>query len=228
MGAGRETLSWLGRNPGVPNSEQILSGLTEISNQWWPVAVVWHVLLTAVAVDLFKGWRPSRRQAARLAVLPLVGVTVAAWAFGNPFNGLVFTGLAVALWALATRLGEVPVRRGPVWSTIAGLVMVAFGWVYPHFLAFGLPWSYLYAAPVGLVPCPTLSVLVGLALLGNGFGARAWSLVLGFAGQFYGLFGAVRLGVHMDFVLLAGSLALLAMTLTRSPKATDGPSHSGN
>lgn len=35
--------------------------------------------------------------------------------------------------------------------------MLAIGWIYPHFLD-GPAVDYLHAAPVGLVPCPTLAV----------------------------------------------------------------------
>ena len=41
--------------------------------------------------------------------------------------------------------------------------------------------ALLYASPVGLVPCPTLAVAIGFALLGNGLGPRVWSLTLGSA-----------------------------------------------
>jgi len=65
-----------------------------------------------------------------------------------------------------------------------------------------------------LIPCPTLSFTIGFAMLANGFSSRVWSIVLVIIGVFYGLFGALRLGVHLDFVLLAGTLLLLIQVLT--------------
>ena len=99
----------------------------------------------------------------------------------------------------------------------AGMVMILFGWVYPHFLEGGAWFDYLYAAPTGLIPCPTISLTIGFALLANGFSSRAWSLTLAFLGLFYAFFGALRLGVNLDFVLLGGALLLLLETLTSKP-----------
>ena len=70
---------------------------------------------------------------------------------------------------------------------------------------------------MGLIPCPTLSLVIGFTLLAGGFGSKAWSLVLVAAGTFYGLFGVARLGVVLDVVLAGGALCLLALTQSRRP-----------
>jgi len=82
--------------------------------------------------------------------------------------------------------------RGPAATTALGVAMIAFGWLYPHFLTFGPVTRYLVAAPMGLIPCPTLSLVIGFALLAGGLSSRAWSIVLAVVGLFYGLFGACR------------------------------------
>ena len=87
--------------------------------------------------------------------------------------------------------------------------MFAFGWVYPHFLDTSTSLTYLYAAPTGLIPCPTLSIVIGVGLIVGGLGSRAWSIFLGALGDFYSIFGAVRLGVVLDWVLLFGSLMIV-------------------
>ena len=53
-------------------------------------------------------------------------------------------------------------------------------------------------------------MLTGVTLMMAGLQSFQWSLVLGAAGLFYGVFGAVHLGVTIDWVLTAGALALLA------------------
>src|SRR5678810_80921 len=101
-----------------------------------------------------------------------------------------------------------------------GAAAIAFGWVYPHFLA-GPPLAYLYAAPFGLVPCPTLAVAIGFALLAGAPNDRAWNLVLAALGLFYAAFGIARLGVWLDL-----GLAIPAVTLAlahRSPRTTSTP-----
>ena len=62
--------------------------------------------------------------------------------------------------------------------------------------------------------------MVGFTLLARGFSSRAFSLSLGILGVFYGAFGAFRLGVTIDVVLLAASVILMAMALTSIPAAS--------
>jgi hypothetical protein len=116
------------------------------------------------------------------------------------------------------------VRAGRPWTAASGAALVAFAWVYPHFLD-GPAIVYLVAAPLGVIPCPTLIAITGLALLGDGLGSRAWSLVLAGAGLFYGVIGVLWLGVTIDVVLVAGSLLLVAAQ--PFPRRSQGgvPSH---
>jgi hypothetical protein len=199
----------------MPTPAQILEGLTIISNNYLTLAVIWHVVIGLAILGIILGWRPSRRLGASVLCLPLLSVSVLAWANGNPFNGAVFLLAAVALLLLGLRLPAQRVEAGPLWASAIGVLMLAFGWVYPHFLA-GRSWlTYLYAAPMGLVPCPTLSVAVGFALIARGLGSRAWGIVLAVVGLFYGLFGALRLGVRIDAFLCIGALALLIQSLAQ-------------
>jgi len=191
---------------------EIMAGLTEIANQAIGAAIAWHVALFFALGAVILGWRPSQRTAGALLATPLASVAAFAFAFGNPFNGALFAAAAVALLLLAVPGDPGPVMRGPAWAWWTGVVLIGFGWSYPHFLA-AHPATYLYAAPVGLVPCPTLAVVIGLALLAGGLGRRAWTLTLAIIGLFYGLFGALRLGVAIDLVLIGGSSVLAASAL---------------
>jgi len=201
----------------MPNPAQILDDLARIANDWTAIAVIWHGLMAAAVVGLLAGWRPAKRLGATVLALPLLCVSVMAWIYGNPFNGTVFLGFAAALSALGMRLPVAKTERPQAWALALGVLMVAFGWVYPHFLGAGPWWRYLYQAPTGLIPCPTLSAVVGFALLARGFSARGWSVLLGILGLFYSLFGALRLGVTIDLVLLVGSVALLWLARCLKP-----------
>jgi hypothetical protein len=196
----------------MPRTGDILDGLSAIANQATGVAIAWHMLIATALVAIVSGWRPPPRTARLLIGIPLASVAVVAIAFANPFNGLVFTASVLAMTALAIRGDRRPVWRGSAWTRALGLVMIAFAWVYPHFLE-GPPIDYLYAAPVGLVPCPTLAVAIGFALLGNGLGSRAWALTLAAIGLSYGLFGVLRLGVFVDIPLAVGAIALVVAEL---------------
>jgi hypothetical protein len=197
----------------MPTPEQILASLTTIANQWQMLAVTWHVFFAIFAITLVLGLYPSNRLAGILLGLPLISVCVLAWLYGNPFNGTLFALAAVALIVIAARLPAGKVQLARPWLLAAGILLFVFGWVYPHFLDTTSFVPYLYAAPAGLVPCPTLSMVIGLALVLDGLGSRTWSLVLGALGIFYGLFGAMRLGVTIDYVLLAGALLLVLVAL---------------
>ena len=62
------------------------------------------------------------------------------------------------------------------------------------------------------MPCPSLALAVGLGLLADGFGSRAWPAVASAVGAFYALFGMLHLGVWLDTGLLLASVALAVST----------------
>ncbi len=192
----------------MPTRAEILAELGRAANESFALAVAWHALVAAALAALLLGWRPSRRLARELLVAPVASVSAVAFAFQNPFNGVVFAALAAVLLALGARRDDADVAAPSRGALAAGAAMVSFACVYPHFLA-GSPVLYLWGAPMGVVPCPTLALVVGLALAG-GLGASAWSRVLAAAGFAYALFGVLRLGVGLDAPLLFGSMALAA------------------
>lgn len=201
----------------MPPPAEILEALTDIANEWWQIAALWHAAMLMLLAGLAVRIPLSQRSAATGAAMPVATAALAAWGFGNPFNGIILTAFAVTLFILARRLPNEPVSRGPLWTLIIGIILAAFGWVYPHFLIDKPAWVYLVAAPVGLVPCATLSVVVGWGLIGNSLRSRSWGTTVAAAGLFYGAFGAFRLGVQIDLILLVGSIALLIAAL-RLPK----------
>lgn len=190
----------------MPSSADILGGLATTANDWRGVAIVWHVFLGTLLLSLVSGWRPSRRLAGLLLATPAASVSALSWASGNPFNGTAFTALSLVLAAIAIGLPVRPARLGARPLLVPGILLVGFGWAYPHFLQTNGWTSYLYAAPLGLLPCPTLSSIIGVSLIVDLLGSRLWGLVLTAVGVAYGLIGAFQLGVGIDLVLLAGAL----------------------
>jgi hypothetical protein len=195
--------------PGMPSAEAVLSGLAGIANEWRGLAVAWHVYVGSVLIGLLAGWRPSARVAGSALLAPLLSVSAMAWVSGNPFNGAVFGALTLALAIVARGLSGARVAAVPTPALVAGLVLVAYGWGYPHFLVVSHWSEYAYAAPLGLLPCPTLAAIIGLTLMFGLFRSRPWSLTLATAGLAYGAIGVFRLGVTLDYGLLAGTAALL-------------------
>jgi hypothetical protein len=198
----------------MPSREVILFGLQRISTDLWFVAFAWHLVVGAALVAVLAGWRPSERIAGLLvALLPASVAATAAWS-GNPFNALVFLGLTTALLVVASKRPSGPVRLGPLWAAPAGGVLLAIGWVYPHFLATTQPLVYLVAAPLGTVPCPTVFALLGLTLLSGGLYSGAWSAIVAAAAVLYGAFGVFVLGVDLDGMLMVGALLVLAASVS--------------
>jgi hypothetical protein len=207
----------------MPSPTDILKGLGSIANGVIFLAILWHVLIAIVIIALLEGWRPTRKLGAIYLAAPLLSVSILAWAYKNPFNGVVFLMLAVILALIGLRFPNEKVQAAPLWGLVFGALMILFGWIYPHFLTNASWIKYLFSAPAGLIPCPTLSFTIGFALLANGFGSRVWSITLVVIGIFYGLFGFFRLAVHLDIVLLLGSLILLIQTLTSRYKTPPKP-----
>lgn len=211
----------------MPSAIEILADLRDISNQWRSLAALWHVYFAAVlGVSLTRVRRSTSRTVGVLLTIPLFSVSLLAWMTGNPFTGLVCGILAGLLIAISLRSRATPVsiaRKG--WAPVGGILCL-FAWTYPHFLNAGSALQFLYESPLGLIPCPTLSMLVGTSIMFNGFQSRAWGVLLGLTGLFYGIFGALFLEVHIDWVLAAGAFGLLARVATKqSPGRFDARSN---
>ena len=205
----------------MPSSAAILAGLTAIANDWWTVAMFWHVYVAGLLFAIVMRTALSSRWLAALLVLPLLSVSALAWTSDNPFNGAVFATLSLMLAAIARGLSSDVITIEPGPSSLVGAVMVVFGWIYPHFLDTTHSTLYLVAAPLGLVPCPTLSAVIGVSLIAGGFRSMAWTSVLAGAGVFYAIVGVVTLNVGIDLLLLGGSVALVVTgiaTRRRSPQ----------
>ncbi len=201
----------------MPTNDEILIGLQALANPWKGAAVFWHVYFALLALPLLAGVLPSRRLVGLLFGPPLLSVGILAWVSGNPFNGIVFLVLGGLVMLIAARLPGVNVRIAPTAYLLAGVLLFFFGWFYPHFLETTSVLTYAYAAPVGVIPCPTLSIVIGLALIVDSLQSRALAFVLGLAGVFYGVTGAFRLGVPIDRILLFGAVIILLSGFRKKP-----------
>jgi hypothetical protein len=200
----------------LPSPQSILNHLGVVANEAAVLAIAWHIVGAAAVAALLLGWRPSARGAQLLLAVPITSAAAVAFAFGNPFNGTLLAALALTLIGLASRSRSVELIRGSLFVSSTGALLIAFGLFYPHFLETRSLVTYLYAAPTGLIPCPTLSVVIGFALLAGAPGTRAWSLTLAAFGLFYGLFGVVRLQVLIDGLLLFGAAVLAVVTSSKT------------
>ena len=198
----------------MPTAEAVLSWATSVANEWRGLAVFWHIALGAFLLAAIRA-QLSERLAARLLVLPIVSVAIVAGVSGNPFNAVAFAILAVALLPLTRYLPATRVTvTSPRWLLV-GVPLIAVGWLYPHFVITNAWTTYAYAAPFGLLPCPTLLVVIGVTFALGGFGVRsaAWNAVVAAAGAIYGAIGVFSLGVALDAWLLGGAILLATQVL---------------
>ena len=197
----------------MPSAGEILEGLANIAESWRTLALLWHLYFGVLLVFALSGFRAQERLVGALLIPPLVSVSVLAWISGNPFNGTAFCALSITLVALLWNLNGRPVERAhPIWLLL-GFSLAVLGWAYPHFLEKDSASTYWYAAPLGLIPCPSLSLVVGVTIIFSGLHSRAWSLVLSSAALFYGVLGALYLGVTIDWVLAGGGIGLLVLSI---------------
>jgi hypothetical protein len=216
----------------VPSPFEIVRLLGVMSRELTWLAVGWHVVVFAVFAAGLAGFRPSNRVIAIVLVALASSVAVAALAYANPFNALAFGILAVALAISSARHPPGRASLGPPWAVLLGSAVLLFGTCYPHFVVG--PWYLrIMAAPVGVVPCPTLAVVGGTTLVLGAFGARALPALLAAWSAFYALFGILRLGVMLDAGLVASSVGLVALaienararrTSERAPRSARGSS----
>ena len=192
----------------MPSADAILAGLAETANTWRSLAIAWHLLLAGLLVAFLAGIRLSTRAIAMVAVASVLSVSAISWVSGNPFNGTMFAALALALGGATTRIRPVGIQIDTSRRALAGIALVVFGCTYPHFVSTESWIEYAYAAPFGLIPCPTLSVAIGLTLLVRNVGAATWVVPLIVVGFLYGIVGVFALNVVLDVVLLAGALVL--------------------
>ncbi len=193
----------------MPTTEEILNGLSLAANKYFLFSIFWHIIVLIFLVLLFAGKKISSKFIMIGIIALFLSVSIITTLVHNPFNAVIFFLASLQFGYMALRY--VHGKFGVRWDYIsaAGLIMLVFGFVYPHFMENASFFKYLCASPLGLIPCPTLSAIVGITLLFHGFNSRRWMLWAAFIGLFYGVFGVLRLKVYLDTGLIAGALFLL-------------------
>jgi hypothetical protein len=202
----------------MPQPQEILNGLSQIVNQFSNYAIIWHVVFYILIILLISQWKTSNKLFSVFLAIPLLSVSLFAWLSKNPFNGLMFALFGLLLFVLGLKNSQENIVFSPTPFNILGILVIIYGLVYPHFALVSNFYEYLFLAPTGLIPCPTLSVVIGFTILFSNFQSRRWAILLLIIGFFYSLFGIFRLGVWLDLGLLAANCTLLIQILfTKKP-----------
>jgi hypothetical protein len=193
----------------MPKTEDIINGLQTIVNEYSTFAIIWHAVFYLLLAAIIFKWQPSNKSLALILCLPLLSVAVFAWLTGNPFNGILFSVLTILVLIFGLKASNQSIEVSQVPFQVIGILMIVFGLIYPHFITGDPLLKYLYASPAGLIPCPTLSIVIGILLVFSGLGSQSITLTLTAFGLFYGFFGVLKLGVYLDTFLVFGTLSLL-------------------
>jgi hypothetical protein len=193
----------------MPDSAEILNGLSLASNQYIWLNIAWHIIAFAFLVFLLTGRKINQKLVASGLSMGLLSVGYIAVQVSNPFNAFIFAFSALIFGIYTLKFKKIGI--GIKWDliTVLGLILVIFGFVYPHFLLAKSWVNYIYASPMGMIPCPTISAFIGFTLMLKGFHSKRWMFTAGILGLFYGIFGVVRLKVELDIMLIAGAFFLL-------------------
>ena len=198
----------------MPSADEILQSLGYLARNHQRISILWHVAVYSLLLFLLLAKRkPSNRFIGCFLALLLLSVSFFAWHVENPFTGMFFLIAGCFSFFLSVRAESKEISPNPSFlMRAAGSVILFFGIIYPHFLGPHL-FVYLYAAPIGIIPCATLLVVTGFSLL---FLLRQslkcmWTLLI--ADLFYGLFGVFRLQVYIDVILLFASCALFVQLI---------------
>lgn len=193
----------------MPKTEEIINGLQSIVNNYTTFAIIWHAVFYFLLAGLLARLQPSNKLFGILLCLPLISVAVFAWLSGNPFNGILFSLITILIFIFGIKASNQPIQTSQFPFMVIGIIMIVFGLIYPHFVNADSLLEYLYLSPAGLIPCPTLSILIGFLLLYNGFGSQSVIITFIAFGLFYGIFGVLKLAVYLDVFLILGSITLL-------------------
>jgi hypothetical protein len=195
----------------------ILRHMSAIASSLAPVAIAWHAAIAAAVVALFAGWRPDLRAAWLLLALPPLSVAYSAYAFGDAPRAVSFGALSLLFALAGPHKTEARVHLATPGNAAVGGTLVLFALCYPAFVHGALAFR-LVAAPVGVLPAPTLALVAGALLAGGGRGSRARCGALAVWTAAYAYIGIAQLGVALDVALVIATFGLAAIaTATTAP-----------
>lgn len=203
----------------MPTTTEILAQLQLLATESLAVAIAWHVATAAVIAALVVGWRPGPGTIAALLAAPLLSASLLAGVHGNAFNAATLALTAAGVLLLAPRKEDRASGPPLRWGLPVAIGLAALAWAYPHFLDDQSAAVYLIAAPLGVIPCPSLALAVAGWLSAYPRVSRGQGAVLAIAAAFYGAFGALRLGIWIDLALVAGAVAIALEIRTHTREA---------
>ena len=185
------------------DSNSILNYLSMVSNKNIVVNIMMHfvVITSIVSVYLLKDMK-VKKYVFNGAILALVlSVIVNATIYGNPFHAITFALVAIAVGLEFIKgKNQISIPKRGI-NTVIAFAFILIGLWYPEFVKVNM-FASLLLAPTGIVPCPTLLIVIGML---NLYYPNVNKLQFGitvFFGMVYGIIGTFILGVYFDLSLI--------------------------
>lgn len=206
------------------SKELILSQL-QATVDTYPVllSILHHILLVVVVVLLLIYKEKVKRLVDFYITLVFFSVFLASIApIVNPFLIVVFGILTLlGIREFINPKMDYSMKDTPTIHIMIALVAGFIGFWYPETHFTKGSFSALYSSPLGVIPCPTLTVVLSLFLLAYPFTNRLFHWILSGVGLFFGFVGLFILGVKIDlalFLLALYSFYSLLLLEIRKPK----------
>lgn len=184
------------------NKEVILQFLPMLANKYLYINALMHLLVFFTVAMIFMPHIKFKKTVFNILILVLMlSISILSIVNGNPFNFLTFFVLSVfAFIEIIKAKNEITTPKISI-KTILCLVFILIGMWYPHFVN-AHPALLIFLSPVGVLPCPSLYVLLGLLNLYHPQVNKSLFTATALIGLFYGITGVFVLNVALDIPLL--------------------------
>lgn len=203
------------------NKELILNYIGTVAGKYIFLNIALHIACyAAIILLLLPKFRHKRVVWNSVTAGLFTSVAVIAILNGNPFNfGIFAIAAGFAVWELIKGRNVVETLFSPAYTlrmNIRNAVLLAvslFGLVYPHFVD-AHPALMPLLSPIGIIPCPTLTFVLGIANIIYPKVNRPLYTALAVLGAFYGVTGVFMVNVYIDIPLMAvGILSVYNLAL---------------
>ena len=188
-------------------STSIVNYLSMVSNKNIFLNICMHLLVMGAiaSIYLLKDSKFKKYIFNGTVFILFLSVVVNAVIYGNPFHAITFGVLAVTtLFALITSKNEINKPEKGV-KTIISFVFIILGLWYPEFVDTNII-QYFLVSPLGIVPCPTLTTILGILNLYYPKVNKLQFILIVFFATVYGLIGTFKFGVYYDLCLIGVSI----------------------
>lgn len=185
------------------SSEKILTYLTFVPNQTLWLNALNHLLVLSALLILIFGKKAKTKRLLVDGVICLLftSIVAVAVAYGNPFHvitmGLLAVFAGIELWQGKNEFTLYKINM----RSIIALLSIFIGFWYPEFVEANFL-AQLLLSPVGIVPCPTLLVVLGLLTLAYPRVNKTQYIITALMGAFYGITGVFQLKVMLDLPII--------------------------